>query len=165
MERLKTRQRLEAINISSQPTPLTFNEVRNQPPDDEIFNSHLATKIRVNSLINQSIPDMAYAPKKLTSSITAQQLEEFQQKENTPITIDGRTYRVHPASIPEPDLEYEPTEEEALKTFDMDYLEDPNRASAIARVITDTLEELKQAEEIRVGLNDARKQIDTEFDK
>lgn len=103
MERLKTRQRLEKINALGSPAPLVFNEVRNTPPDDE-NNAHLASKIRVASLINQSIPDMSYIPKKIKSNITAQELEEFQQQENQPIEINGQLYRLHPATIPEPDF-------------------------------------------------------------
>lgn len=165
MERLKTRQRLEAINKSPSSAPLTYNEVRTQPPDDEIFNNTLATRIRVNSLINQSIPDMSYAPKKLASTITAKQIEEYQQKENTPITIDGRTYRIHPGNLPEPVLEDEPTEEEALRLFDQDYLEDPNRASNIASTIASALEEIKQAEKIVEQIDEAKKEINKDFDR
>jgi hypothetical protein len=104
MERLKARQRLEKLNTLGSSTPLVFNEVRNDAPDDD-NSSHLASKIRVNSLINQSIPDMSYAPKKLKSHVTAKEIEEFQQKENTPLEINGKFYRLHPASIPEPELE------------------------------------------------------------
>ena len=106
MERLKTRQRLEKMNTLGSPTPLVFNEVRNEP-EDNVNNSHLASKIRVNSLINQSIPDMVYAPKKIKSHITAKDLEDFQKKENEPIEINGKLYRMHPASIPEPTFDEE----------------------------------------------------------
>lgn len=104
MERLKTRQRLEKLNTLGSPAPLAKKEVQDEQTDDENSN-HLASKIRVNSIINQSIPEMSYAPKKFKTMVTAKEIEEYQQKENTPIQIDGQFYRIHPASIPEPELE------------------------------------------------------------
>jgi len=104
MERLKTRQRLEKLNSLGSPAPLANNEINYDAPDDENSN-HLASKIRVNSIINQSIPQMSYAPKKFKTQVTAKEIEEYQQKENTPIQIDGQLYRIHPATIPEPELE------------------------------------------------------------
>jgi len=104
MERLKTRQRLDQLN--SAPAPLAFNEVRNTPPDDENA-GHLASKIRVNSIINQSIPAMSYAPKKIKSHVTAKELAEFQLEESKPIEIDGQIYRMHPATIPEPEFGFD----------------------------------------------------------
>ena len=53
MERLKTRQRLEKLNALGSPAPLANNEIHVEPTDDANSN-HLASKIRVNSLINQS---------------------------------------------------------------------------------------------------------------
>ena len=48
---------------------------------------------------------MSYAPKRIKSHITAKDLEDFQRKENTPIEINGQFYRMHPASIDEPDFD------------------------------------------------------------
>jgi hypothetical protein len=104
MERLKTRQRLEKLNTLGSPAPLANPEINYDAPEDD-NSSHLASKIRVNSIINQSIPDMSYPPKKFKTQVTAKEIEEYQQKENTPIQIDGQFYRIHPASIPEPELE------------------------------------------------------------
>jgi len=104
MERLKTRQRLDKLNTLGSPAPLENRVIQDEQTDDANSN-HLASKIRVNSIINQSIPEMSYAPKKFKTQVTAKEIEEYQQKENTPIQIDGQFYRIHPATIPEPELE------------------------------------------------------------
>ena len=101
MERLKTRQRLNQLNLR----PDVVKESIKVIPDIDVDDGHLAAKIRVNSIINQSIPNMSYAPKKIKSHVTKQELAEFQQKENTPIEYNGQFYRLHPATIEEPVLE------------------------------------------------------------
>lgn len=118
MERLKTRQRLEKLNTLGSPSPLANNEINYVAPDDENSN-HLASKIRVNSIINQSIPEMSYAPKKFKSQVTAKEIEEYQQKENTPIEINGQFYRIHPATIPEPELESVVPDVEIKRVYDL----------------------------------------------
>lgn len=113
MDRLKTRQRLAKMSTEGLApivsTPITIQE------EDDPSAGRLAAKIRSQAILNESIPDMGYAPRKIKSSVTKQEIEEFQQKENTPIEINGSFYRLHPASIPEPDLE-EPPSQATLQT-------------------------------------------------
>lgn len=117
MERLKTRQRLAKMSTEGLApivsTPITIQE------DDDPSAGRLAAKIRSQSILNESIPRMVYTPKQKKSSITKQEIEEFQQKENTPIEINGSFYRLHPASIPEPDLEEAPSQADVQTTLDV----------------------------------------------
>jgi len=154
MERLKIRQRLEKLNALGSPQPLTFNEVNYEAPEDD-NSSHLASKIRVNSIINQSIPQMSYAPKKFKTMVTAKEIEEYQQKENTPIQIDGQLYRIHPATIPEPELEEAPSEsliKDALQVRSQKAIE-----------INGLLVSLKQYEKRLEDIDDALVRLDKEF--
>ena len=117
MERLKTRQRLAKMSTEGLgpivSTPITIQE------EDDPSAGRLAAKIRSQSILNESIPGMGYAPRKIKSSVTKQEIEEFQQKENTPIEINGSFYRLHPASIPEPDLEEAPSQADVQTALDV----------------------------------------------
>jgi hypothetical protein len=117
MDRLKTRQRLAKMSTEGLApivsTPITIQE------DDDPSAGRLAAKIRSQSILNESIPNMGYAPRKVKSSITKQEIEEFQQKENTPIEINGSFYRLHPAIIPEPDLEEAPSQADVQTSMDV----------------------------------------------
>lgn len=108
MDRLKTRQRLAKMSTEGLgpivSTPITIQE------EDDPSAGRLAAKIRSQAILNESIPDMGSTPRRIKSSVTKQEIEEFQQKENTPIEINGSFYRLHPASIPEPDLEEVPSQ-------------------------------------------------------
>lgn len=145
MDRLKTRQRLAKLNALGSPAPVLSPKIETQP-DDEINNSHLASKIRVASLINESIPDMSYPPKNTLTRITAKELEDFQRNENTPITIGGKTYRLHPASIPEPEFDEEDNEtdiQEALKIVDQKRAEIGDRLQRIVVARRDLIQQEK----------------------
>lgn len=145
MDRLKTRQRLAKLNALGSPAPVLSPKIETQP-DDEINNSHLATKIRVASLINESIPDMSYPPKNTLTRITAKELEDFQRTENTPITIGGKTYRLHPASIPEPEFDEEDNETDiqtALNFADEKRAEIGDRLQRIAVARRDLIQQEK----------------------
>ena len=156
MERLKTRQRLEKLNTLGSPAPLANNEINYDAPEDD-NSSHLASKIRVNSIINQSIPEMSYAPKKFKTQVTAKEIEEYQRKENTPIEINGQFYRIHPASIPEPELE-EVTTEAEIKTAIQ--LRNENASKVNGLLVT-----LRQYEKKLDDVNDALVRLDEEFDQ
>lgn len=153
MDRLKTRQRLAKLNALGSPAPVLSPTVETQP-DDEINNSHLASKIRVASLINESIPDMSYPPKNTLTRITAKEIEDFQQKENTPITIDGRTYRLHPASIPEPEFDEEETDiQSALNFADEKRAEIGDRLQRIAVARRDLISKEREIRKLDQGFN------------
>ena len=115
MERLKLRQRLEKLN-----TPTATKMVTSSPSEKarleptkrleqvnpfEMRNSELAGKSRVQSIILNSIPDRPVRPHKPNSHVTPQMIADFQFQESKPIEINGQIYRMHPASIPEPDFE------------------------------------------------------------
>lgn len=117
MDRLKTRQRLARLDIEGL-APIISTPIPIQEQDDPSA-GRLAAKIRSQSILNESIPDMSYAPRKIKSSVTKQEIEEFQQKENTPIEINGSFYRLHPASIPEPDLEEVPSQVDITNSMDV----------------------------------------------
>jgi hypothetical protein len=145
MERLKTRQRLAKMSDASIPQirPLV------QIPENEAEITHLATKIRVNSILNQEEKGI---PRRIKSHITPEQLAEFQQVENTPIEINGQFYRMHPASIPEPELEPEPPLPE-------DFTEQINEA------ITNALGEFQRGENMLVENTGNSKQLDEDYNR
>ena len=115
MERLKIRQRLEKLNtpaLTKMTTSSSSEKSRLEPTkrleqDDpfEMRNSELAGKYRVQSIILNSIPDRPLRPHKPNSHVTPQMIADFQFQESKPIEINGQIYRMHPASIPEPDFE------------------------------------------------------------
>ena len=117
MERLKTRQRLAKMSTEGLgpiiSAPITIQE------EDDPSAGRLAAKIRSQAILNESIPDMGSAPRRIKSSISKQEIEEFQQKENTPIEINGSFYRLHPANIPEPDLEEVPSQASLQTNLDI----------------------------------------------
>jgi len=156
MERLKTRQRLEKLNTLGSPAPLANPEINYDAPEDD-NSSHLASKIRVNSIINQSIPDMSYPPKKFKTQVTAKEIEEYQQKENTPIQIDGQFYRIHPASIPEPELEEVASDALVQSMYD--------KRSEKAVEINDLLVTMKQLRNRLNDVDDALLRLDDEFNE
>jgi len=156
MERLKTRQRLEKLNTLGSPAPLVNSEIKYDAPDDENSN-HLASKIRVNSIINQSIPDMSYAPKKFKTLVTAKEIEEYQRKENTPIEINGQFYRIHPATIPEPELE------EVSTDVDIKNVSDIRGQQSVE--INDMVVIFKQTQKRLAGLNKELLRLDDEYNQ
>lgn len=156
MERLKTRQRLEKLNTLGSPPPVLSNEINYDAPEDD-NSSHLASKIRVNSIINQSIPEMSYAPKKFKTQVTAKEIEEYQQKENKPIQINGQFYRIHPATIPEPELEEVPTDAEIKTAIQL--------RSENASKVNGLLVTLRQYEKRLDDVNDALVRLDEEFNQ
>ena len=115
MERLKIRQRLNKLNtppltlLSTSSPSEKFNieptkRLQEEDPS-ELRRGELASKTRVQSIMLDSIPDKPSRPRKPNSHITPQMIADFQFEENKPIEIDGKIYRIHPASIPEPEFE------------------------------------------------------------
>ena len=108
MRRLKTKQRLEKLNQPDSKEVVYEGGViggRTAPYDDDGEARELATKVRVKSMLEQSIPDFPSRPRKPNSHVTAKMLADYQFQESKPIEINGEYYRMHPASIPEPDFE------------------------------------------------------------
>lgn len=150
MERLRTRQRLAKMTdgTPSMEVDPTFQSV----PD--VSDGHLAAKIRVSSLINQSIPDMSYAPRnKGLSKISKNELEDFQLKETTPLEIDGKIYRMHPASIPEPDFDER----------DLDIERDNEDAMTQRNAIPLLLQEIAEAESVLPVVRNALQLLRQEY--
>ena len=118
MERLKIRQRLEKLNtpaLTKMTTSSSSEKSRLEPTkrleqDDpfEMRNQELAGKSRVQSIILNSIPDRPIRSYKPLSHVTPQMISDFQFEESKPIEINGQIYRMHPASIPEPEFEQVP---------------------------------------------------------
>lgn len=145
MERLKTRQRLAKMSDASVPQIRPLIQI----PENEAEITNLATKIRVNSILNQE--EKGGQPRRIKSHITPEQLAEFQQAENTPIEINGQFYRMHPASIPEPELEPEPPI--------------PEDTGQRNEVIADALGELQVGEEQLLGNTRQLKQLDLDYNR
>ena len=115
MERLKARQRLEKLNMplltqmttSSPSEKISIEPTKRLEQDDPVAlrTSDLAGKSRVQSIILNSTPDRPVRPRKPNSHVTSQMIADFQFEESKPIELYGKIYRMHPASIPEPELE------------------------------------------------------------
>ena len=153
MERLKTRQRLNQLNLQ----PEQILEKSTAIPDIDVDDGHLSAKIRVNSIINQSIPNMTYAPRKMKSHITKQELDEFQQKENTPIEYNGQFYRLHPATVEEPILELVQSPEEVQASLNIRSQE----GSRVNTILVDMKQKKRELDEVNRRLS----QLDKEYNR
>jgi hypothetical protein len=151
MERLKTRQRLNQLNLQ----PDVVRESTKVIPDIDVDDGHLSAKIRVNSIINQSIPNMSYAPKKIKSHVTKQELAEFQQKENTPIEYNGQFYRLHPATVEEPILEFVPPQ----VVLQNEITVREQKGSRINKILVDMKQKKMELEQVNQRLS----QLDKEY--
>ena len=151
MERLKTRQRLNQLNLR----PDVVRESTKIIPDIDVDDGHLSAKIRVNSIINQSIPNMSYAPKKSKRPYTKQEIEEFQQKENTPIEYNGQFYRLHPATVEEPILEMVQSPEQVQASLNIRSQE----GSKVNKILVDMKQKKMELEQVNQRLS----QLDKEY--
>ncbi len=172
MERLKIRQRLEKLNTplltkmttSSQSEKSRLEPTKRLEQEDpiEMRNSELAGKSRVQSIILNSIPDRPIRQHKPLSHVTPQMIADFQFEESKPIEINGQIYRMHPASIPEPEFEQVPNSSSIIEASSQHMVSEIERLNTSMKDIVQLIKnETRELESLRQEY----KNNDTMYDK